>query len=133
MTRKLRTKFFPGIVLAAVCLSPALIHARNQTQAGSIAGKWHFVFQTPDGTREFDATFQQDGDKVTGKWADKDDVKGTFSDGKLALAFTANSDEAGPGTLKIDGALAEDALTGNWSFQTYDGAFKATRSKPATS
>jgi hypothetical protein len=131
MTRKLPIKFFLWIALAALCLWPAAIAA--QAPAGSISGKWHFVFQTEGGVREFDATFQQDGDKVTGKWADKDDVKGTFSDGKLALSFTANSDEVGPGTLKIDGDLADNVLTGNWSFQSYDGTFKATRSKSATS
>jgi len=98
-------------------------------QAGDVSGKWHFVFQTQDGTREFDATFQQEGDKITGKWANSADVKGTFSGGKLSLEFPATSDEVGPGTLKIDGELSGDSLTGNWSFQSYDGTFKATRSK----
>jgi hypothetical protein len=63
---------------------------------------------------------------VTGKW-DKSDVKGTFTDGKLNLEFPINSEEAGPGTLKIKGDLANDALTGTWEFQEYNGTFKATR------
>ena len=103
----------------------------QQAQAADITGKWHFVFQTQNGTREFDANFQQDGEKVTGRWADSADVKGSFSSGKLSLEFAFNSDEVGPGTLKIDGEFSGDALTGNWSFQTYDGTFKATRSKSA--
>jgi hypothetical protein len=135
MNTQVRTKFFLSMSLAAACLATALLGQQGQTQpaAADISGKWHFVFQTEGGPREFDATFQQNGDKVTGKWADKDDVKGTFSAGKLALEFAADSDEAGPGTLKIDGDLADDALTGTWSFQSYDGTFKATRSKPAAS
>ncbi len=48
-----------------------------------------------DGERNFDATFQQDGEKVTGKWMDAD-VQGTFADGKLNLEFPFNS-EVGPG------------------------------------
>jgi len=120
------------MVLAAVFMSPTFPNGRTQTQAGSVAGKWHFALDTEGGLREVDATLRQDGDKVTGKWGDKDDVKGTFADGKLSLSFTINSEEAGPGTLKLDGTLAGDALTGTWSFQTYDGSFKATRSKSAS-
>lgn len=96
--------------------------------SGDIAGKWHFVLQTPDGERTYDPTFTQDGDKVGGKW-DKADVKGTLSDGKLNLEFPVNSDEAGEGTLKITGQFEKDQITGDWSFQTYDGRFKATRVK----
>ena len=39
------------------------------------------------------------------------------------------SDEVGKGTLTIKGKLADDKLTGSWSFQTYDGTFQATRAK----
>lgn len=130
---KLRTKFFLWTALVALCFIPALLAAQTPTQPADVTGKWHFVFQTDDGTREFDATFQQDGDKITGKWGGTGDIKGTFSGGKLSLEFPYNSDEVGPGTLKISGSLADDVLTGNWSFQTYDGAFKATRLKPAAS
>lgn len=128
MTYKIQKNLFLWVLFAAVCVVPLLL-AKSQAQAADVNGKWHFVFQTQDGTREFDATFKQDGDKVTGKWADSADIKGTFSDGKLSLEFSFNSEEVGPGTLKIDGQLSDDALTGDWSFQTYDGTFKATRSK----
>lgn len=130
MSNRLQIKLFLWVSLAALCLTPTLLAQQAQTQpaAAEVSGKWHFVFQTEGGPREFDATFQQDGDKVSGKWDNKDDVKGTFSGGKLSLSFPINSDEAGPGTLKVDGDLANDTLTGTWSFTQYDGTFKATRS-----
>jgi hypothetical protein len=105
---------------------------QNSTSTSSdITGKWHFVFQTEGGVREFDADFKVDGGKVSGKWDGSADVKGTYSEGKLSLEFQTNSDEVGPGTLKIDGELADGALSGNWSFQQYDGTFKATKAKAA--
>jgi hypothetical protein len=93
----------------------------------TVTGKWHFVLQTEDGQRVFDPTFQQDGEKITGKW-DKADVKGTFTAGLLALEFPVTSDEAGPGTLKLKGHFDADALVGDWNFEQYGGKFKATRS-----
>jgi len=96
--------------------------------AATVAGKWHFVLNTEGGDREIDSEFKQDGDQVTGKWG-SGDVKGTFTDGKLNLEFPFTSDEAGPGTMKIKGTLAADALTGDWGFNEYSGSFKATRVK----
>ena len=95
----------------------------------SVTGKWKFVLDTEGGDRIYPADLQQDGEKVSGRWANKDEVKGTFSKGKLALEFPADSDEVGKGTLKLTGDLT-DSLTGTWSFQTYSGTFKATREKP---
>ena len=96
--------------------------------APTVTGKWHFVLDTESGDRVFEPIFQQTGDQVTGKWGDGD-VKGTFSDGKLNLEFPVNSEEAGPGTLKIKGLLADEALSGDWAFNEYAGTFKATRVK----
>ena len=93
-----------------------------------LAGKWTFVFDTEGGDRTFQADFVVNGETVTGKWDKKADVKGTYKDGKLELEFPSNSDEVGEGTLKISGVM-KDGLTGNWSFQTYEGKFKATRDK----
>lgn len=94
----------------------------------TVAGKWHFVLDTPGGDREVEAMFQLDGDQVTGKWGAAD-VKGTFTESKLTLEFPFNSDEGGPGTIKIKGVLAADALSGDWAFNDYSGSFKATRVK----
>ncbi len=111
---------------AVLCVSVLLpLHGAPKT---GISGKWHFVLQTEGGDRDREATFQQDGNKVTGKWADAD-VRGTFEDGKLDLAFPMTTEEVGEGTLKIKGQLADDSLTGTWEFQSYSGTFKATRAQ----
>ncbi len=103
--------------------------------ADSVAGKWHFVLDTPGGDRELDSVLEQNAEKVTGKWAvatgkDGDPISGTYTDKKLALEFAFNSEEVGPGTMKITGKLGDDgALTGDWAFQDYSGTYKATRIK----
>lgn len=113
------------------CAAVAFFLALQSTaQSPTVSGKWHFIIQTEGGERLADPVFQQNGDQVTGKWGDAD-VKGTFSGGKLDLAFPYTSDEAGPGILKIKGALNGDTLTGSWEFQEYNGSFKATRASPA--
>jgi len=94
-----------------------------------ITGKWDFVMDTPGGERRTSPTFQLDGEKVTGKW-DGADVKGTFIDGKLSLAFPYNSTEGGfSATVKIEGKLVGETLEGTWEFGEYGGTFKATKAK----
>jgi hypothetical protein len=121
----LKAKLFPLLALGCFTAAARPGLAQNQT----VSGKWHFVLQTEGGERTANPDFQLDGDQVTGKW-DNADVKGTFKDGKLDLAFPYNSDEAGPGALKIRGELKGDTLTGTWEFQEYSGSFKATRPAP---
>ena len=112
------------IVAVMACL---VLQARHMANSKTdISGKWHFVLQTEGGERYRDANFQQDGKKISGKWADAD-VLGTFDDGKLDLEFPIKSEEAGEGTLKLKGELIEDSLSGTWEFQVYSGSFKATR------
>ena len=117
------------ILLAGTVLLVPFSAAKNADNPATVAGKWHFILDTEGGDRTFDPVFQQDGEQVTGKWGNGD-VKGTFTEGKLLnLEFPVNSEEAGPGTLKIKGELADDALSGSWSFNDYSGTFKATRVK----
>lgn len=107
-------------------------------EPASVSGKWHFVFDTPGGDRASDSIFEQSAEKVTGKWAidakqEGAAVAGTFIDKDLALEFPYDSPEGGAGTMTIKGHLGDDgALTGEWGFTGYSGAFKATRVKEAT-
>jgi hypothetical protein len=131
MRDRVQAKFFLWAALAALCVAaPILSVAKAQSDAATVAGKWHFALETEGGPRDIDANFEQKGDTVTGTW-DKSDVKGSFTGGKLSLEFPINSEEAGPGTMKIEGKLSGDGLTGTWAFQTYDGTFTAKRIKPA--
>jgi hypothetical protein len=115
-------------VLCVVVILPlvAAVHA-----AADVSGTWNFVMNTDGGERQSRATFKVEGKSVTGTWGEKTEVKGTFVDGALDLSFPIESPEAGAGTLTIKAKLANDELTGNWSFQTYGGSLKATRAAPA--
>ena len=117
------------VLLMGAALVVPFSAAKTAPSTPTVTGKWHFVLSTDGGDREFDPEFKQDGDQVTGKWGADGNVKGTFTDGKLNLEFPVTSEEAGSGTLRIKGTLAEDTLTGDWSFNDYSGSFKATRSK----
>ena len=102
------------------------------TQDKRINGKWHFVFDTQGGDREFDAEFAVDADgNVTGTW-EKTPATGTYKDGHLVMAFDTHSEEANEtATLHLDGKLDDsDNITGNWTFSSYDGTFKAAHPKP---
>lgn len=94
--------------------------------AADVTGSWQFVMNTQGGDRSARATFKVDGKTVTGTW-ETTKVQGTYADGVLELSFPFDSPEAGAGTLGIKAKLANDELTGDWSFQTYGGTLKATR------
>ena len=97
-----------------------------------INGKWHFVFDTQGGDREFNADFTVDADgNVTGTW-EKSPATGTCKDGHLVMTFDVTSDEANEtAPLHLDGKLDDSGvITGTWQFSSYDGTFKATRPKP---
>ena len=116
-------------VLMAVLSGAGVLLLARVPSSDDISGKWHFVYQTEGGERENDANFKVDGEQVTGKYGSAD-VKGTFKDGELDLAFPYNSDEAGmTATLKMKGKLKDGKLTGNWQYGDYDGTFVATRAE----
>ena len=97
-------------------------------QAGSaLDGTWQFVMDTEGGERTAEARFKVEGTAVSGKWANVD-VKGTFTDGKLDLAFPMHSEEGGiSATLKITGELKNSELVGQWSFAEHSGTYKAKK------
>ena len=126
--RRLKQLTILVLSIAAMLVSVQTAPAQTAKAAG-LPGQWHFVLDTPGGDRESEADLKLDGEKVSGTYG-KANVDGTFKDGKIALAFNIDTDEAGSGTLKLNGALDGDAITGDWSFSDYSGTFKATR-KPA--
>ena len=102
------------------------------SQDQRINGKWHFVFDTSGGDREFNAEFTVDADgNVTGIW-EKAPATGTYKDGHLLMTFEVTSEEANEtAPLHLDGQLDDSAtITGTWTFSSYDGTFKATHPKP---
>jgi hypothetical protein len=114
--------------------TPAPIQAAPAKPAvdSKINGKWHFVFDTQGGDREFDAEFAVDADgNVTGTW-EKAPATGTYKDGHLLMVFEVTSEEANEtAPLHLDGKLDDsETITGTWQFSSYDGAFKATHPKP---
>jgi hypothetical protein len=123
--------FFAVVAVFAFLWAPLV----RSDEPASLSGKWHFVFDTEGGDRAFDSILEQNADKITGKWAvdvkpNGDPISGTYTDKKLALEFAVSESEAGPGTMKITGQLADDgSLTGGWAFLDYSGTFKATRVK----
>jgi hypothetical protein len=134
MTRAILFVIATTILLAAAAHPPRM---RNDTKQGApapaattdIAGKWHFTLNTEGGDREAEALFKLDGDQVTGRW-DTTDLKGTYKDGDLDLAFPLNSEEAGmTATLKIKGKWTAGKLVGNWEFSEYSGTFTASKDK----
>lgn len=118
------------IALVALGLVALLFSVRAVSASDPITGKWTFVFDTEGGPREFTADLKLDGDKVSGKFGEKADVKGTFKDQKIDLAFPFQSEEADmTDTLKITGKLEKDALTGEWAFNQWSGNYKAAKLK----
>jgi hypothetical protein len=121
-----------GAVLAPAQAAPdKTTSAPDKSQNNTVNGKWHFVFNTQGGDREFDADFTIDAEgKVSGTFG-KSAAAGTYKDGHLQLAFDTTTEEGETGQLQLDGKLDETAaLTGSWTFSSYDGTFKAARPKP---
>lgn len=116
---------------ALLCITFLLLGGAAAAQSASdLNGTWLFVLDTEGGERRAEPTFQVNGTAVTGKW-DQSDVKGTFENGKLELAFPMTSAEGGiSSTLHISGKMEGGAITGKWEFGEYGGTYKATR-KPA--
>jgi hypothetical protein len=120
------TKSF-RLTLALLCVALVCPLFVGVQAADDVSGAWAFVLNTDGGDRNMNATFKVNGKAVTGTWAEKTEVQGTFADGALELSFPFDSPEAGSGTLAIKAKLASDELSGTWSFQQYSGTLKATR------
>lgn len=131
------TLAIPGLAAAQAPAAPAAPTAQAApatpaTPDKRINGKWHFVFDTTGGDREFNAEFTVDADgNVTGTW-EKAPASGTYKDGHLLMVFDITSEEANEtAPLHLDGKIDDsDTITGTWAFSSYNGAFKANHPKP---
>lgn len=125
------TKSF-RLALTLMCFALVFpLYAGLQAAADDVSGAWVFVLDTEGGERTVTATFKVDGTTVTGKWAEQIDLAGTFENGTLDFSFPLTLEGLGPGTLALKGKLAGDTITGEWSYSSYSGAFKATRAPAA--
>jgi len=123
--RKVKVRKIALVALSVVALVFSL---RTVAVSDPITGKWTFVFDTNGGTKEVTAELKLDGEKVSGKFAEKADVKGTFKDQKIDLAFPFESEEANVSdTLRITGKVEKDKLSGEWTFSQYSGTYEARR------
>ncbi len=113
---------------AALVAAPAAMEQAAPSETADISGSWHFTYNTEAGDREATANFKvDDAGQVTGKW-NTADVKGTYKNGDLDLAFPYESEEAAmTATLKMKGKLKEGKLVGNWEFADYTGTFSGSR------
>ena len=111
-------------------LSLAVILMAQTGLAADLNGKWDSAFSTDQGDRQYAATLQVEGEKVSGKFGPSEaQVKGTFAGGRLELKFPFANDEGGKDELKISGKLDGEKLTGSWEFGGYSGSFVAKRPK----
>ncbi len=95
-----------------------------------VEGKWNFVAERTDDHTEALRTVLElkvDGEDVTGKLGDAK-VTGTYKEGKLSLAFPFTPEGGEERELKIDGAIQENALKGDWVWGgMIAGTFQASK------
>jgi hypothetical protein len=126
-----RKWWIAATAVLCVFVAHVVLHARSMAPATDVSGKWHFVFDTPGGARDFDAEFTVDADGKVGGSFGKSTAIGTFKDGHLVMDFPAIDEQSGESSqLKMDGKLEDAAtLSGSWQFSSYDGSFRAIRPK----
>lgn len=124
----MRTRNFVFVLLLSLLATPGF--------GAGLDGDWHFVFDTEAGVREADMSLQVKGREVSGKVRMPEsseagpDVKGAFQDGQVSLEFPYYSDDAGfQSTVRIQGKLDGDRISGDWQFDQHKGTFTATRTK----
>ncbi len=120
MSRVLRVVMMAGILLAAL----------TGARASSLDGNWNFVFNTEDGDKQASAVLTGDGEQVSGRFADRADVKGSFSGEKLDLDFHFVYHESQlEGEMKMTGKVEDGKMAGNWEYAGHAGTFQATRTQ----
>ena len=115
-----------GLVMALFCFGISLA-SQGKTRPGPLSGTWACVaHDTDQGDIAYTYTLKQDGDQVTGSFAEtsasgeKADIKdGSYKNKKLNMEFEAHN-----GTVSITGTMTKKgAMNGNW---THSGGGEGT-------
>lgn len=119
-----RAAFVLGLtIFVLLAVSPAIC-------ASELDGNWSFMFNSDDGDRAATATFKVEGGQVTGRFAERADVKGTYDGGKFELKFPFVYNEAGlEGEIKLTGKVDAGKITGNWEYAGYAGTFSGNKAQ----
>ena len=100
-----------------------------------ITGKWAFTVQTDAGSGTPTVTFKQHGDSISGHYSSQvlgeRDFKGTFKDGKISFAFSADV-EGQQFSMSFSGTMdGPDAMKGSVDLGGMaTGTFSGKRQKP---
>ena len=114
-------------VVVTVCI---LLVALPAARASSLDGNWNFVFNTEEGDKQASGVLKVDGEQVSGRFADRADVKGIFSGETLDLNFHFVYHEAQlEGEMKMTGKAGDGKIAGSWEYAGHAGTFQATRTQ----
>ena len=126
---------FPRPLLLALLAATSLTAQTPSAPAPDITGKWAFTVNTDAGSGTPTVTFKQQGDSISGHYSSQvlgeRDFKGTFKDGKIVFAFSADV-EGQQFTMSFSGVMeGVDGMKGNVDLGGMaTGSFSGKRQKP---
>ena len=111
-------------ILASVCALILTAGAITPVAQSDVSGTWTLMINGPQGPVDAEATFKQDGDKVTGtmsSMAGETNVAGTLSGSSLSLAFNVVTPN-GPLDVKMTAEVSGAEMKGvvDYSMGTAD-------------
>jgi len=118
------------IVRAAVFAVGLLVPAHLGAQATNVTGEWTFTVQTDQGGGTPIITFQQDGEKLTGKYAGQlgnADLTGTLKGNAIHFTFTLDV-QGQQAPVTYDGTVEKNTMKGKLDIGgMVNGTFTATK------
>ena len=119
-------RFFSVAVFAIALLVPAHLLA----QATDVTGEWLFTVETDQGGGTPVITFQQDGEKLTGKYAGQlgnADLTGTVKGNAIHFTFTLDV-QGQQAPVTYDGTVDKNTMKGKLDIAgMVNGTFTATK------
>lgn len=115
-------------ILGAVILLGLAVPSLAQT---GLSGAWTVSFNGPNGPIEAEATFKQDGDKVTGSItgpAGETAFSGTAKGNTFNVSFSVQT-QSGEISIKMSGEREGDSLKGTFDFGQGTGDYTGKRKK----